>query len=116
MIPPRENPHLIGHLQAEATLVASTASGRLAHAWLLLGPRGVGKATLGFRFARFLLAGGHAPPAHAGSGLFSDTLPAPETPDGVREIFAQHKISTVHSEEATLEDIFIEITGRGLSE
>lgn len=43
------------------------------------------------------------------------TLDTPETPDRIRELFAQHKISTVHSEEATLEDIFIEITGRGLS-
>jgi DNA polymerase-3 subunit delta' len=29
----------------------------LHHAWLLAGPRGIGKATLAWRFARFLLAG-----------------------------------------------------------
>ena len=42
--------------EAEAALLASYKSGRLPHAWLVTGPRGVGKATLAFRFARFLLA------------------------------------------------------------
>lgn len=32
--------------------------GRFPHAWLLLGPAGIGKATLAFRLARFVLAGG----------------------------------------------------------
>ena len=31
-------------------------AGRLPHAWLITGPRGIGKATLAYRFARFLLA------------------------------------------------------------
>ena len=45
-------------------------SGRLHHAWLLSGPRGIGKATLAFRFARFVLAGGLAglPEDEGGSG------------------------------------------------
>ena len=34
-----------------------SSSGKLHHAWLLTGPRGIGKATLAWRFARFLLAG-----------------------------------------------------------
>ena len=37
-----------------------------------------------------------------------------ETAQNVFELFQNEKIITVHSEEATLEDIFIEITGRGL--
>ncbi|MFC1861792.1 ABC transporter ATP-binding protein [Chloroflexota bacterium] len=41
-------------------------------------------------------------------------LDAPETADAIRELFANEKVVTVHSEEATLEDIFIRITGRGL--
>ena len=53
---PRENPDLIGHEEAEASLAAAVASGRLAHGWLITGPRGIGKATLAFRFARYLLA------------------------------------------------------------
>jgi DNA polymerase-3 subunit delta' len=58
MLPePRENPDLLGHEAAEATLLAAARSARLHHAWLLLGPEGIGKATLAFRFARRLLAG-----------------------------------------------------------
>ncbi len=53
---PRHAPALIGHRAAEAEMLAAYRSGRLAHAWLIGGPRGVGKATLAWRFARFVLA------------------------------------------------------------
>ncbi len=43
-------------------------------------------------------------------------MDAPETPDLVQKLFAGEKVITIHSEEATLEDIFIKITGRGLKE
>src|SRR6476619_8533552 len=56
--PPRANPDLIGHEGAEATLRRLFQSGRMPHALLLSGPRGIGKATLAFRFARFVLARG----------------------------------------------------------
>ncbi len=55
--PPWRNDRLVGHDQAEKTMLAAQQSGRLHHAWLLTGPRGIGKATLAWRFARFLLAG-----------------------------------------------------------
>jgi DNA polymerase-3 subunit delta' len=55
---PRANPHLIGHESAEATFSDALASARLHHAWLMTGPPGIGKATLAFRVARRLLAGG----------------------------------------------------------
>lgn len=55
--PPWRNDRLVGHDQAEKTLLAAQQSGRLHHAWLMTGPRGIGKATLAWRFARFLLAG-----------------------------------------------------------
>jgi len=55
---PRENPVLAGHGDAEAALLRAWQSHRLHHAWLISGPRGIGKATLAFRFARFVLAGG----------------------------------------------------------
>lgn len=37
-----------------------------------------------------------------------------ETPLALQALFSQEKVITVHSEEATLEDIFHKITGRGL--
>ena len=55
---PRARADLIGHSDAEAALLGAWRSGRLPHAWLLHGPRGIGKATLAFRFARFVLADG----------------------------------------------------------
>ena len=57
---PRANPHLVGHAAAEAALSEAMRVGRLHHAWLFTGPTGIGKATLAFRFARRLLAGGGA--------------------------------------------------------
>ena len=68
---PRENPELFGQAEAEARLARAWRSGRLPHAWLLTGPRGVGKATLAYRFARQVLAG-----APTEAGLFGDAAPA----------------------------------------
>lgn len=64
---PRANPDLLGHASAEAILLDAMRSGRLHHAWLLLGQGGIGKATLAFRFARRLLAG--IPPPGEGMAL-----------------------------------------------
>jgi ABC-2 type transport system ATP-binding protein len=53
------------------------------------------------------------------SGVLEDheiALDTPETPANVQELFAREEVVTIHSEEATLEDIFIRITGRGLVE
>ncbi|MCA3301175.1 MAG: DNA polymerase III subunit delta' [Roseomonas sp.] len=54
---PRANPELFGHETAAAALVEAALSGRLHHAWLMAGPAGIGKETLAWRFARWLLAG-----------------------------------------------------------
>lgn len=56
--PPRANPDLFGHAMEAQALATAARSGRLAHAWLFCGPPGIGKATLAYRFARWLLAGG----------------------------------------------------------
>ena len=53
---PRHALTLVGHRAAEAEMLGAYQGGRLAHAWLIGGPRGVGKATLAWRFARFVLA------------------------------------------------------------
>mgnify|MGYP002716449231 CR=1 FL=1 len=54
---PRANPVLVGHDEAARTMAEAARSRRLHHAWLLAGPPGLGKATLAYRFARWMLAG-----------------------------------------------------------
>src|SRR6476659_1775758 len=53
---PRETTDLFGHRKAEAALLNAYRSGRIPHAWLIGGPQGIGKATLAYRMARFVLA------------------------------------------------------------
>ena len=53
---PRDTAVLFGHAAAEQALLADYKSGRIAHAWLIGGPKGIGKATLAYRMARFVLA------------------------------------------------------------
>src|SRR3974390_1059202 len=53
---PRETTVLFGHAQPERALLEAYKSGRTPHAWLIGGAPGIGKATLAFRFARFVLA------------------------------------------------------------
>jgi DNA polymerase III subunit delta' len=55
--PPWRSDRLLGHDAAQQALLSAHKSGRLHHAWLIAGPRGIGKATLAWRFARYLLAG-----------------------------------------------------------
>ena len=53
---PRLTQGLRGHETAECKLLDSYLSGRMHHAWILAGPGGIGKATLAYRFATFVLA------------------------------------------------------------
>ncbi len=59
--PPRETTTLFGHRDAEQTLLNAYRSGRIPHAWLIGGAQGIGKATLAYRMARFVLA--HSDPS-----------------------------------------------------
>jgi ABC-2 type transport system ATP-binding protein len=54
----------------------------------------------------------------AGSGLEKReiSMDASGTARAVEELFEKEKVVTIHSEEATLEDIFIKVTGRRLTE
>src|SRR6266480_2344640 len=54
--PPRETGVLYGHGEAEQALLGAYRSSRFPHAWLIAGPAGIGKATLAYRMARFMLA------------------------------------------------------------
>lgn len=52
----REQIHLIGHESIENDLLNAWKQDRLPHSLLLTGPKGVGRATLAFRLAKFLLS------------------------------------------------------------
>ncbi len=85
---PRSATDLIGHEAAERQFLDAWTAGRLAHSWLIAGPRGVGKATFAYRVARFVLAGG----AGEGGGLFGggpESLAIPATHTVFRRIAAQ---------------------------
>ncbi|MBL4893340.1 MAG: DNA polymerase III subunit delta' [Emcibacter sp.] len=63
---------LRGHENAEQLFLEAYNSNRLHHAWLITGPRGIGKASLAHKMARFLL---NNPPGNdTAPGLFGEPL------------------------------------------
>jgi DNA polymerase-3 subunit delta' len=60
---PRDTQTMFGHAEAEQILLNAYRGGHIAHAWLIGGERGIGKATLAYRMARFVLA--HPDPSAA---------------------------------------------------
>jgi len=81
---PRETRTLYGQQAAEKTFLDAFNGDRLHHAWLITGTQGIGKATLAWRIARFLLA----TPPQADDGLFG----APPAPDSL-EIAPDHPVN-----------------------
>ena len=73
---PRETTLLLGQDKAQTDFLSAFQSGRMHHAWLITGPRGVGKATLAWKIAKFLLA----QPSDI-SGMFADETPIADTLD-----------------------------------
>ncbi len=67
---PRESLNLVGQEAVEREFIEACSKGRLHHAWLISGPRGVGKATLAWRIARFLLTA-----FPTGGGFFGKSTP-----------------------------------------
>jgi len=55
--------------------------------------------------------------SHQGDGVDEQVIPLDETgaEDRIREAMSADGLMTIHTEEATLEDIFVEYAGRGLS-
>lgn len=82
---PREAETLLGQQEAEKAFLDAFGSDRLHHAWMITGPKGVGKATLAWRLARFLLA----TPVQSDDGLFG----APPPPTSL-EIDDDHPVAT----------------------
>ena len=78
---PRETRRLFGQEVAEQGFLTAWAEDRLHHAWLLRGPRGIGKATLAYRIARALIADG--PVGEQAGGLFGAKVPTTlDPPEG----------------------------------
>ena len=60
---PRKTLSFQGHRDEEMKLLTAYRGGAMPHGWLIGGPSGIGKATLAYRMARFVLA--HPDPASA---------------------------------------------------
>lgn len=90
---PRERLSLIGHAAEEQALLAAYRSGRIHHGWLIGGPEGIGKATLAFRFARFLLAN---PDPSAPAVRAAPDLAVPENHPASRRVVAGAHPDLVH--------------------
>jgi DNA polymerase III subunit delta' len=105
---PRNNPDCLGHEEIEKMLLADFTAGRMPHAIVLSGAPGIGKATLAYRLARFLLS----QDVDAGASLFGDAAPvenlyvAPENP-----VF-RRVASGGHADLMTVEREFDEKRGR----
>lgn len=75
---PRFASHVFGHKDVEASLIRAWYENKLPNAYMFTGLRGIGKATMAYRFAAFLLEKGLHPNADDGGskGLFGDPLPS----------------------------------------
>jgi len=75
---PRETTAFYGHADAERLMLAAYRAGRMPHAWLIGGEPGIGKATLAYRLARFVLA--HPDPAAPAVQAAESLFVAPDHP------------------------------------
>ena len=83
---PRETLTLHGHVEAEHAFLDAYRGGRMPHAWLIGGARGIGKATLAYRMARFVFA--HPEPAIP-AVQNAESLALPADNPAVRRVAAQ---------------------------
>jgi len=80
---PREVSHFLGHDNQVNNLHAALTSNRFPHAWIFSGPAGIGKATLAYRLARFMLK--HPP----GSSPVDNSQQTPFAMDTDDSVFQQ---------------------------
>ena len=73
---PRDTARLLGQDAAERAFLEAYTQNRLHHGWAITGPKGIGKATLAWKLAAFLIS----QPVEADDGLFG-APPPPETLD-----------------------------------
>ncbi len=80
---PRLMSHIGGHENTEKHLIDLFKSGRMPHGLIFSGPKGIGKATMAYRVARFFFKYGNIDPNQ--DSLFGDTPEIPDTMDVPRE-------------------------------
>ena len=85
---PRETTAFFGHAAAERALLDAYRGGRVPHAWLIGGPPGIGKATLAYRMARFVLA--HPDPSASAVQSAASLAVDPEHPAARRVAARAH--------------------------
>ncbi|GAA0770209.1 DNA polymerase III subunit delta' [Roseibium denhamense] len=90
---PHEQDQVIGHARAEAVLLNAYRSERLHHAWILGGPKGIGKATLAFRFAKFVIS---HPDRFSGDVLAAQSLDVPGDHPVARQVRAGGHPNILH--------------------
>ncbi len=101
---PRETAEMFGHADAERVLLDAYKGGRIPHAWLIGGEPGIGKATLAYRMAKFVLA--HPDPSDpVVQRAASLAVPADQP-------VARRVVSQSHTDLLTLERVFNEKTGK----
>jgi DNA polymerase-3 subunit delta' len=101
---PRQTTSFFGHSDAEQTLLQAYRSGRFPHAWLIGGPPGIGKATLAYRVARFVLA--HPDPRAPGVQQVTSLAVDPSHP------VARRVATQAHGDLLVLERTLNEQTGK----
>jgi DNA polymerase-3 subunit delta' len=101
---PRQTGALFGHADAERALLEGYRGGRIAHSWLIGGPRGIGKATLAYRMARFVLAN---PDPATPSVQQATSLDVPPDHPAARRVASES-----HSDLLVLERLINEKTGK----
>lgn len=85
---PRAQTLLVGHTAAEQAMLEAYRGGRIHHAWLIGGMKGTGKATLAYRFARFVLA--HPDPDAAAIATAADLSLDPDHPAARKVAASSH--------------------------
>lgn len=104
---PRGNPDLFGHEAVEAQLLADFNAGRMPHAIIFAGAGGIGKATLAYRLARFVLS-----QADDGDSLFgAPAVPETLAVDAKNEVF-KRVASGGHADLLVIERAFDEKKGK----
>jgi DNA polymerase-3 subunit delta' len=92
---PNDNPDLWGHEAIEQMFLDDIRAGKLHHAYILCGQKGIGKATLAYRLARYLLShdavksSASTPPQEAGLFGMMDVAPEEKATDNTPETATQ---------------------------